>query len=73
MKTTIPMPSTRGPTPTQLRIWQHNLNKSRMAQEDLLNSEVHKNYNVLIIQKSYLDTYGNTKVMKEWRVTYLTS
>jgi hypothetical protein len=44
-----------------------------MGQEDLINSEVHKKYDILIIQEPYIDTYRNTKATKEWRVRYLTS
>jgi dimeric dUTPase (all-alpha-NTP-PPase superfamily) len=60
-------------TPKRLKIWQQNLNKSRIAQEDLINSEVYKNYDLLVLQEPYLDTYGNTKATKYWRVIYPTS
>ena len=55
------MNSTPHLTPNRLRIWQQNLNKSRVAQEDLINSEAYKDYNLLILQEPYIDTYSNTK------------
>ena len=62
-----------GLTPNRLRIWQQNLNKSRVAQEDLINSGVYKDYDVLILQEPYIDSYGNTKATSDWRVVYPTS
>jgi hypothetical protein len=43
------------------------------VQEDLINSEVYKSYDILTIQEPYLDSYGNTKATKDWRVIYLSS
>ena len=62
-----------GPAPNRLRIWQQNLNKSRVVQEDLINSGVYKDYDVLILQEPYIDSYGNTKATSDWRVVYPTS
>ena len=59
--------------PVWLRIWQQNLNKLRIAQEDLINSDIHKNYDVLILQEPYIDAYGNTKAMRCWHVVYASS
>ena len=61
------------PTPDRLRVWRQNLNKSRVTQEDLINSEVYKQYDVLILQEPFIDSYGNTKAMHDWRVVYPTS
>ena len=68
-----PMSRATGPTPNRLRIWQQNLNKSRVVQEDLINSGVYKDYDVLILQEPYIDSYGNTKATSNWRVVYPTS
>ena len=78
-ETTCPTPvnpsmnNTLHPVPNRLRIWQQNLNKSRVAQEDLINSEVYKEYDLLILQEPYIDSYGNTKATRDWRVTYPSS
>src|SRR5580704_776837 len=55
---------------TNIRIRQQNLNKSSMAQWDLLNSDVHETCDILIIQEPYLDSYGNTKATHDWHVVY---
>ena len=59
--TLIFMSSTPAPTPDRLRIWQQNLNKSRVAQEDLINSEVYKQFDVLVLQEPFIDSYGNIR------------
>src|SRR5882672_4993774 len=64
------MSNTPAPTPTCLRLWQQNLNKSRSAQEDLINSDLPKNYDIILLQEPYIDSYGNTKAKKDWRVVY---
>ena len=65
-----PMSSTITSIPNHLRIWQQNINKSRVAQEDLINSDVYKNYNLMLLQEPFIDSYGNTKATKDWWVTY---
>ena len=67
------MNSTPVPAPNRLHIWQQNLNKSRVMQEDLINSEVYKQYDVLILQEPFIDSYGNMKATCDWRVVYPTS
>ena len=65
----------RGPhaAPTQINVWQQNLNKSRIAQEDLINSDIQRTYDILMLQEPYIDGYGNTKAMRDWRVVYPSS
>ena len=50
-----PMSSTPQPAPKRFNVWQQNLNKSRVAQEDLINSGIHKDYNILALQEPYTD------------------
>ena len=73
--TTIPisMSSAPAPAPDRLRIWQQNLNKSRVAQEDLINSEVYKQFDVLILQEPFIDSYSNIWATRDWRVVYPSS
>ena len=59
--------------PTRIKIWQKNLNKSRVAQEDLINSDIYRNYDILALQEPYIDAYGNTKATRDWRVVYPSS
>src|SRR6266481_4048202 len=68
-----PMSSTLSAAPNRLWIWQQNLNKSRIAQEDLINSDVYKNYDLLILQEPFIDSYGKMKATSDWRVVYPTS
>ena len=44
-----------------------------MVQEDLINSNVHKDYDLLVLQEPFIDTYGNAKAMRNWRVVYPSS
>ena len=64
------MSSTIVPQPNRLRIWQQNINKSQVAQEDLINSDIYKHFDFLLLQEPYIDGYGNTKATKDWRVIY---
>ena len=66
----LSMNSTIVPTPNRLRIWQQNINKLRVTQEDLINSDVYRNYDLVLLQEPYIDSYGNTKATKDWWVTY---
>ena len=54
------MSSMLQPAPTQIKIWQQNLNKSRVAQEDLIDTDVYRTYNILALQEPFINTYGNT-------------
>jgi len=67
------MNSTTGPAPNRIRIWQQNLNKSRATHEDLINSDIYKSFDVLVLQEPYMDKLGNTKATRDWRVAYLSS
>ena len=46
------------------------MNKLRAEQEDLINLEVQKNYDILLLQEPYIDSFGNTKATRGWRVVY---
>ena len=59
--------------PIRLNIWQQNLNKSAKAHWDLINSSIHKDWDVILLQEPYLDSYGNTKATNNWRVVYPSS
>ena len=64
------MPYTIEPPPTRLCIWQQNLNKSDKAHYNLINTPLHKNWDVLALQEPYIDTLGNTKANSWWHVVY---
>lgn len=57
----------------RLRIWQQNLNKSNKAHWDLINSPIHQEWDLVLLQEPYLDKYGNAKANKNWRVIYPSS
>ncbi len=53
-----------------LKIWQQNVNKSRNAQEDLLESLKTKKFDICAIQEPYIDSFNNTRANSKWRVVY---
>ena len=61
------------PTPTRLKIWQQNLNKSDKAHFDLINSPVHKDWDLLLLQEPYIDKFRNTKATSKWHTLYPSS
>ena len=56
--------------PSRLRIWQQNLNKSDKAQFDLINALLHKEWDVLLLQEPYINSFGNTKATSRWHILY---
>src|SRR6266481_1878718 len=67
------MPYTIEPNPMRLRICQQNLNKSDKAQYDLINSPIHREWDILLLQELYIDAYGNTKATSCWHTVYPSS
>src|SRR6266481_4526292 len=61
------------PNPARLRLWQQNLNKSDKAHFDLINSPVHNDWDLLLLQEPYIDMFGNTKVNSKWHTIYPSS
>lgn len=58
-----------GPT-TTLRIWQQNLNKSNVAQQDLLGKIFTTNHDIIALQEQYVDFKHLTRSTSHWRVLY---
>ena len=54
----------------RLRILQQNVNKSNVAQLDLLNSTNPNDFDVIAIQEPYIDHLKNTRATPHWRVVY---
>src|SRR6266481_4386627 len=61
------------PNPARLRLWQQNLNQSDKAHFDLINSLVHNDWDLLLLQEPYIDMFGNTKVNSKWHTIYPSS
>src|SRR6266481_4423396 len=57
--------------PKRLRIWQQNLNKSNKAHFDLINSPLHRDWDLLLLQEPYIDMFSNTKANSKWHTLYL--
>ncbi|KAJ3001361.1 hypothetical protein NUW54_g6474 [Trametes sanguinea] len=53
-----------------MRIWQQNVNKSLLAQEDLLHRAHPNDYDLIAIQEPYLDRLALTRSTTHWRVVY---
>ncbi|KAF8463981.1 hypothetical protein JB92DRAFT_3297381 [Gautieria morchelliformis] len=47
------MPYRIEPLPKRLRIYQQNLNKTDKAHYDLINSPIHKDWDILLLQEPY--------------------
>ena len=56
--------------PSQLRIWQQNLNRSFNAQMHVLNSADPAEWDLLLFQEPWLDYLRNTRANIHWRVVY---
>ena len=64
------MPYEIEPLPSRLKIWQHNQNKSDKAHFNLINSPVHKDWDLLLLQEPYIDKFRNTKATSKWHTLY---
>lgn len=53
-----------------LHIWQQNINKSLVAQLDLLHSLSPLDYNIAVIQEPYIDHLGNSRSTPHWISIY---
>ena len=60
----------RAPPPPRLCIWQQNLNTSDKAHYDLINSPLHKSWDVLALQEPYINSFSKTKANSQWHVIY---
>ena len=56
----------------KLRIWQQNLNTSKISQLALLNSSSPSNWDVFALQEPTINQLGNTTANPHWRVVYPT-
>ena len=56
----------------KLRIWQQNLNTSKISQLALLNSSPPSDWDVLALQEPTINQLGNTTANPHWRVVYPT-
>ena len=61
------------PTRTDVKIWQQNLGKSLIAQQEMLATAHPTDWDVLAIQEPYIDNLGNTRANPKWSVIYPTS
>ena len=64
---------TLAPPPMRLRIWQQNLNKSDKAHFDLISAPLHNDWDILLLQEPYINSFGNTKATSRWHVIYPSS
>lgn len=56
--------------PERIRIWQQNLNKSLIAQLDLLQVAGTDNFEIIMLQEPYTDCMGLTRANPHWTVIY---
>src|SRR5882762_5031767 len=67
-----PMPE-QPPLQPRLHIWQQNINRSMTSIQHIINSNMHLHYDIITLQEPYLDSYGNTRASRHWRVVYPTT
>ena len=48
-----------------VNVWQQNLNKSDVAQQDLISIDPNT-YDIIAIQEPYIDFLGNTRANQRW-------
>src|SRR5882762_6506784 len=64
------MPEQPNQPPPRLCIWQQNVDHSMVATQHLINSDLHRHYDIIALQEPYLGKYGNTRASRYWRVIY---
>jgi hypothetical protein len=59
-------------TKTNIKIWQHNMNKLHICQHNLISSGKLTNWEIDIVslQEPAINTFGQTVVSKEWKTIY---
>ncbi|EIW74309.1 hypothetical protein CONPUDRAFT_67654 [Coniophora puteana RWD-64-598 SS2] len=62
----------RHPLGTTIRILQINMHKSHDAHLDLLNNNLRKNWDVIVLQEPCLNKLGLTRASSHWQVAYPT-
>jgi hypothetical protein len=55
---------------SQLRIWQQNLNRSKIAQLEMLETADPNEWDILLLQEPYLDKVELTRASTHWNVIY---
>ncbi|KAJ8468306.1 hypothetical protein ONZ45_g17291 [Pleurotus djamor] len=58
------------PTTESLRIRQMNIDKSRDAALTLINSNLHEDFDIILIQEPYLDFQGLSRANRRWKLVY---
>lgn len=53
-----------------LFLWQQNLNKSNVAQQDMLSKIFTTDYDIVTLQEQYVDFKNLTRSTMHWRVLY---
>ncbi|KIK72772.1 hypothetical protein PAXRUDRAFT_179950 [Paxillus rubicundulus Ve08.2h10] len=67
------MSSTTPTTTTQLKIWQQNVNCSRLAQLELLDSPRATQWDIVALQEPYSNGLKNTTANSNFRTLYPTT
>jgi len=62
--------TTRNQHLTKMKIWQQNVNRSLIAQTDVLHSTNPKEYDMILLQEPYIDFLGATRATLYWMAIY---
>src|SRR5277367_1481624 len=57
-------------SPNTLRVWQQNARKSQTAHEHILNTANPSEWDIILIQEPWIDTYGNARGNNYFRAFY---
>ena len=59
--------------PQNLRSWQQNIHKFKMAQSYVLNTINPKDWDIIALQELWFDSFSNMRGTQYWRVIYPTN
>jgi hypothetical protein len=59
-------------TDARIKIWQQNLGKSNIAQQEMIAAAMPSEWDILAIQEPWIDHLGKTRANSKWSVVYPT-
>src|SRR5258707_10057690 len=57
---------------TRVKIWQQNLGKSNIAQQEMIVAATPSKWDILALQEPWIDPLGNTRANSKWCIIYPT-
>jgi len=66
------MEDTVATTKARVKIWQQNLAKSNIAQQEMIAAAKPNEWDILALQEPWIDHLGKTRANSKWNVVYPT-